>query len=144
MRIVIPVLAASTLLVSPAIAGEVWVTMDQVTPYELEVPAGEIVVGNPGIADVTATDKSRLLLFGKSPGVTNLFIFDDEGNKLDNLIVSVRAIGNQMMTVQKGGARTTLTCTNVCEQTVTIGDDQGAFASTAGQIQTKFSTAATN
>ena len=60
MRIVIPVLAASTLLVSPAIAGEVWVTMDQVTPYELEVPAGEIVVGNPGIADVTATDLSLI------------------------------------------------------------------------------------
>lgn len=144
MRVIFSLLTLAGAFASTANAGEIWVTMDQVTPYELEVPAGEIIIGNSGIADVTATDKSRLLLFGKSPGVTNLFIFDDEGNKVDNLIVSVRAIGNQMMTVHKGAARTTLTCTNLCEQTVTVGDDQGAFASTAGQIQTKFSTATSN
>jgi len=63
------------LMVSNAQAGQLWLTMDQVRPYELKLPAGQIVVGNPSIADIQVQDKTRLLLFGKSPGLTNIFIF---------------------------------------------------------------------
>lgn len=144
MRRIIALISAGFFVNSAASAGEIWLTMDQVTPYDLDVPAGQIIVGNPGIADVSTADKTKLLLFGKSPGVTNFFIFDDEGNKIDNLIISVRAQNDDMMTIYKGSARATLTCTSVCEQTVTIGDGQGAFASAAAQIQQKFSTASSN
>jgi len=144
MRLGIALVVAGIIANTNATAGEIWLTMDQVTPYQLEIPAGQIIVGNPGIADVSTSDKTNLLFFGKSPGVTNFFIFDDDGNKIDNLIISVRAQNDDMMTVYRGGARTTLTCTSVCEQTVTIGDEQTAFSSAAGQIQAKFSTATSN
>ena len=127
---------------SPAFAGEVWVTMDQVKPYTLEVPAGQIIVGNPGIADVKVQDKERILLFGKGPGRTNMYILDDEGNQIDNLLVSVRVQDGGMMTVQRGLARTTYNCTTVCEATVTVGDSPEVFSGVASQIIQKFGAAA--
>ena len=129
---------ATTLLASNAYAGQVWLTMDQVRPYELKLPAGQIVVGNPGIADIQVQDKTRLLLFGKSPGLTNIFIFDDEGATIENLQIRVKSASNDMLTVHRGAARVTYNCTTRCEATATVGDDQTAFQEVASQSQAKF------
>ena len=32
-----------------------------------------------------------LVVFGKAPGLTNMFLFDADGNEIDNLVVRVRA-----------------------------------------------------
>ncbi|MGF1544482.1 MAG: pilus assembly protein N-terminal domain-containing protein [Parvularculaceae bacterium] len=119
-------------------AGEIWLTMDYVEPYTLPKAAGQIVVGNPGIADVEVRNDRSLLLFGKGPGVTNLFIYDQEGEKLENLIVRVRALGDNMLTLQQGPIRTTYNCLSICEQTITVGDGQEGFSQTANQIEQKF------
>lgn len=130
--------AASALAaISPASAGQVWLTLDQVRPYELERPAGEIVVGNPGIADITVQDKTRLLLFGKAPGVTNLYIFDEEGKAIDNLIVRVNASSAGMLTLNRGSERTTYACTDNCNATQTVGDGQDTFSGVSQQVQMK-------
>ncbi len=123
-------------------AGEVWLTMDYVKPYKLDKPAGQIIVGNPGIADVQVQDASHLLLYGKGPGTTNMFIYDDEGNKIDNLIVRVRALSDNVLTFHRGGERTTYNCMKNCEATVTIGDGD-SFATVAGQITQKYQQAST-
>lgn len=132
------VLATTVWTASPAAAGEVWLTMDYVKPFELPRDAGQIIVGNPGIADVEVQDATHLLLYGKSPGTTNMYIYDAEGNRLDNLIVRVQALGDNVLVLQEGAnERTTLNCMTVCEPTVTIGDGQ-AFGQVAGQIGQKF------
>ncbi len=122
---------------SPASAGQVWLTIDQVRPYEIERPAGEIVVGNPGIADITVQDKTRILLFGKSPGVTNMYIFDEEGKAIDNLIVRVNASSAGMLTLNRGAERTTYACTDNCNATQTVGDGQNTFSGVSQQVQMK-------
>ena len=127
---------ASTALTGAACAGEVWVTMDYVKPFMLERPAGQIIVGNPGIADVTVQDPRKILLYGKSPGATNLYIFDEDGEKIDNLIVRVRSVGDGMVTFQRGTQRTTLNCMTNCEATVTVGDGE-SFGLVAGQVAQK-------
>lgn len=136
---------ATMVMTSNAYAGQIWLTMDQVRPYELKLPAGQIVVGNPGIADIQVQDKKRLLLFGKAPGLTNIFIFDEDGGTIDNLQIRVKSASNDMLTVHRGAARITYNCTTRCEATSTVGDDQTTFAEVASQAQAKFqqATAAT-
>ena len=131
-------LAAATLFATAASAEQVWVTMDQVKPYTFSQAVDQIVIGNPGIADVTVRDKSHVLLFGKAPGLTNMFLLDADGNEIDNLIVRVRATNSDLLTLQRGPQRFTYNCTSVCEQTLTIGDAQEAFGSVSAQVQQKF------
>lgn len=132
------ILAAATAFATTASAEQVWLTMDQVTPYTFKQEVDQIVVGNPGIADVNVRDKSRVLLFGKAPGMTNLFLFDADGNEIDNLIVRVRATNSEMLTVQRGPQRITYNCMSACEQTITVGDNPEAFGSITQQVQKKY------
>ena len=136
--------AILSLVSANAHAGQIWLTMDQVRPYTLEKPASEIIVGNPSIADVSVMDNSRLLLFGKSPGLTNIFLFDEEGGTIDNLMIRVKTPQTEMLTFHRGAARTTYNCTTHCEVAVTVGDDPAAFAAAAAQAQQKFQQAAAN
>jgi Flp pilus assembly secretin CpaC len=124
-------------------AGEIWLTMDQVRPFEIQKPAGQIVVGNPAIADVTVQDKTRVLLFGKAPGVTNMYIFDDTGATIDNLVVRVKSTSSDMLTMHRGALRTTYSCANQCEETVTVGDNTTTFTAVATQAQQKYQQAST-
>lgn len=121
-----------------ASAEQIWLTMDQVRPYKLETPAQKIVVGNPAIADIQVEDESNVLLFGKGPGVTNIYFFDETGAALMNMLVRVRTGGADMLVVHRGVSRTTYNCTDQCEATVTVGDDPEVFNGVSGQIQSKF------
>lgn len=129
---------AAAAFATTANAEQVWVTMDQVTPYEFKQEVDQIVVGNPGIADVTVRDKTRVLLFGKAPGLTNMFLFDADGNEIDNLIVRVRASNSDMLTLQRGMQRMTYNCMTTCDQTLTVGDSQETFGSIRAQVQQKY------
>ncbi len=140
MRLIVA-LVLSLFATSYAHAEDVWLTMDHVRPYSLKAPADQIVVGNPGIADVTVQDKSRLLLFGKAPGMTNIFIFDENGNTIENIIIRVRSTSKGMLTFHRGSARTTYNCTHSCEATVTVGDDRQAFDNVVAQSEQKFNQA---
>lgn len=122
---------------APAFAGEIWLTMDFVEPYKLPDGASQIVVGNPGIADIEVRDDQTVLLYGKAPGATNMFILDGNGEKVDNLIVRVQALGKNMLTVQRGDQRTTYNCLTVCETTLTVGDG-ASFNQVQTQVQQKF------
>ncbi len=141
MRLFVLSMAASV-LATAASAEQVWVTMDQVKPYSFKQDVAQIVVGNPGIADVTVRDKGHVLLFGKSPGLTNIFLFDADGAEIDNLIVRVRATNSDMLTLQRGPQRFTYNCMNTCEQTITVGDSPEAFGAVSSQVQQKFQQAA--
>ncbi len=133
--------AAFVATLQPAAAEQLWLTMDQVRPLKLETPAKSIVVGNPAIADVTIQDNSNILLFGKAPGLTNIFIFDENGEAAQNLIIRVRTPSSDMLTVHRGAARTTYNCTTNCEVTVTVGDDTTQFQTVSSQVENKYSQA---
>lgn len=138
MRIFLLSIAASLGSATAALADQVWVTMDQVAPYAFKQDVDQIVIGNPGIADVTVRDKSKVLIFGKAPGVTNLFLFDANGNEIENLIVRVRATGAEMLTFHRGGQRATYNCMTLCEPTITVGDNVETFGVVTQQVQQKY------
>jgi Flp pilus assembly secretin CpaC len=133
--------ALFTLLAAPASADQLWLTMDQVRPYDIARPAGQIIIGNPAIADVKVQNNSRVLLFGKAPGMTNMFILDAEGKEIDNLIVRVRSNNVSMLTFQRGLQRLSLNCSSNCETTVTVGDASAVFGETSQQVDQKYSQA---
>ncbi len=143
MRQLISAVAAAIALMSTAQAGQIWLTMDYVRPYKLDRPASDIVIGNPAIADVTAQDSNNLLLFGKTPGVTNIYILDADGQTIENLVVRVRTNATDLLTFYKGSARTTYNCMTNCEATITVGDDRDVFRQVTEQVGQKFGQAAT-
>jgi Flp pilus assembly secretin CpaC len=141
MRRILAAAVTFAAMTQAAAAEQLWLTMDQVRPLKLETPAHSIVVGNPSIADVTIQDNANLLLFGKAPGLTNIYIFDDTGAPVKNLMIRVRTPSSDMLTVHRGSARTTYNCTTNCEATVTVGDDPAAFSGVSGQVSAKYSQA---
>lgn len=141
MRRILAAIVVFIGVTQPAEAEQLWLTMDQVRPYKLDSPAHSIVIGNPSIADVTVQDNTNVLLFGKAPGLTNIFVFDETGEPVKNLIIRVRTPSSDMLTVHRGSARTTYNCTTNCEATVTVGDDQTSFGNVSSQVQSKFSQA---
>ena len=135
MRRILTAIAFLVASVQSAGAEQLWLTMDQVRPFKLETPAKSIVVGNPAIADVTIQDNANILLFGKTPGLTNIYVFDENGEPTKNLVIRVRTPSADMLTVHRGAARTTYNCTTNCEATVTVGDDLAQFQAVSTQVQ---------
>ncbi len=124
--------------VSPkANAGELWLTMDQVRAFELSKPISSVVIGNPSIADVTVQSNEQIFLHAKAPGLTNIYFYDLEGNRLDNVMVRVQSATGNMLVLHKGADRETYSCTVNCEPTPTVGDSNEIFQAIAGQASAK-------
>jgi Flp pilus assembly secretin CpaC len=117
------------LIAAPAIptaAGEpISVKVNMARILRINSPAATVIVGNPGIADVTIQDPQTLVLTGKSYGQTNLIVLDDIGNPIADTLVEVVQAQADLVTVYMGAARTTLSCAPVCQPTIMLGDDTG-------------------
>jgi len=95
----------------------------------ISAPAATVIIGNPGVADITIQDPQTLVLTGKSYGQTNLIVLDDMGNPIADTMVSVVQGQTDLVTVYMGTARNTLACQPVCQPTIMMGDDT-EFSST--------------
>ena len=82
-----------------------------------------VIVGNPGIADVTVEDATTLVLTAKSFGSTNLIALDAAGTPLADTVISVVPDRTRFVTVFSGLKRGTLHCAPECEEVVMVGDD---------------------
>ena len=56
---------------------------------ELDRPAADVVISNPGIADAVVQTSNRIIFRGVTFGQTNAFVFDQAGHQLLNLEISV-------------------------------------------------------
>lgn len=90
----------------------------------ISAPAATVIIGNPGVADITIQDPQTLILTGRSYGTTNLIVLDGAGNPVADTIVSVVQGQSEFLTVYMGSARTTLACEPVCQSTIMLGDDK--------------------
>jgi len=115
-------------LVGTAVAGaqdnapiDVKVNMARV--LRISAPAATVIVGNPGIADVTIQDPQTLILTGKSFGQTNLIVLDSLGEPIADTLIEVVQMQAGVTTVYQGQLRTTLACAPICQPTVMLGDD---------------------
>ncbi|MEO1150555.1 MAG: pilus assembly protein N-terminal domain-containing protein [Pseudomonadota bacterium] len=142
MKTALIAVLTSFLIAPTALAQQLWVTMDQVRSYTVDRPADSIIVGNPGIADVSVQNSKQFLLFGKAPGLTNIIVLDEEGETIKNLQVRVNPPSANMLVYHRGSARTTYNCTRHCDVALTVGDSSDAFGLVNSQVQTKLGQAA--
>ena len=126
-------LAALALLLATTLAGPmpamaqdgapISVNVNMARVLRISAPAATVIVGNPGVADVTIQDPQTLILTGKSYGQTNLIVLDSRGEPVADTLIEVVQMTAGVMTVYQGQSRTTLACAPVCQPVVMMGND---------------------
>ncbi|MCW2272495.1 hypothetical protein GJ654_00235 [Rhodoblastus acidophilus] len=111
----------------PATAGSrdlVVVTVDRARIARIPEKTQTLVIGQPGIADVTMLKNSGMgVITGKSFGETNLIALDGEGNMLGEWIIRVGADRADLL-VQNGLNRESYICAPDCLPTVELSDSK--------------------
>lgn len=119
---------ASSLVPAPVLAADgapINVNVNMARILRINAAAATVIIGNPGIADVTIQDPQTLVLTGKSFGQTNLIVLDSAGNPIADTMIEVVQMQAGVVTVYQGQARTSLACAPVCQSVVMMGDDTG-------------------
>lgn len=134
-------LATGAPAITSAVAQEgapINVNVNMARILRINASAATVIVGNPGIADVTIQDPKTLILTGKSFGQTNLIILDTAGNPIADTMIEVVQMQAGTMTVYQGQARTSMACAPVCQGVVMMGDDPaftGAAIASSSVVQ---------
>lgn len=113
-----------------ASGGMISVNVNMARILRISAPAATVIIGNPGVADVTIQDPQTLVLTGKSYGQTNLIVLDSMGNPIADTMIQVVQAQSDLVTMYQGTARTTVACAPVCQSTIMLGDD-ATFSSEA-------------
>ncbi len=117
------------------------VNVNMARVLRINAPAATVIVGNPGVADVTIQDPQTLVLTGKSFGQTNLIVLDNAGNPIADTLIDVVQMQAGVLTVYQGGGRTSLSCAPICNPTIMIGDDTAFTANNIASSEMVKSTA---
>jgi Flp pilus assembly secretin CpaC len=118
------------------------VMVDHAKVVRLPEKAQTVIVGNPGIADVSVQKNGVMVVTGKSFGVTNLIALDANGALLAESLVRVGAASDSVVTVQRGLDRESYSCTPSCQPTARLGDAQRYFGEVSGQAVARSTAAA--
>jgi Flp pilus assembly secretin CpaC len=121
--LVVGALLAGSPLAALAESAPVTVKVNMARILRISAPASTVIVGNPGVADVTIQDPQTLILTGKSYGQTNLIVLDSTGSPIADTMVVVVQQQADLITVYMGDRRTSLACAPQCQPTMMIGDD---------------------
>ena len=93
-----------------------------------------LVIGQPGIADVTMLKNSGMgVITGKSFGETNLIALDAQGNLLGEWVVRVGAEKPDLL-VQNGMSRESYICSPNCLPTIDLSDSKSVAGDRAAAV----------
>lgn len=132
---------ASTLLCGPASAQSsgdmITLTLDKATILSLPQNAMTVIIGNPGVADVTMIKKTnQMVLTAKSFGRTNMIALDRDGKSVGESVI--RVVGSSTnLVVQRGLERESWDCTPRCNPVVSLGDTSRHLTETITQAQAR-------
>jgi Flp pilus assembly secretin CpaC len=125
------------LSVTSAAAEDLVVKYDQSQLLRLPRPASEIIIGNPAIADIAIQAGNLLVVTGKTFGITNFIVLDNERNVVWESRVMVKRDEAKVVNLQRGTQRQSYNCTPQCNPSITIGDEQTYFETIAKASQNK-------
>lgn len=134
--------AAEPMAAASASAHEtVAVMVDRAKIIRLPERTQTVIVGNPGIADVSLQKNGIVVLTGKSYGLTNLIALDATGAVLVESTVSVQAATEAVVVVQRGMERESYSCTPRCQPSMLLGDSTKYFGEVTAQATQRNATA---
>lgn len=90
------------------------VAAGQASYVSLGGPVRDIVVGDPGVADVSVVNDRTLVILGKRPGVTSLLAFGAGGRALADRQIVVSENGGGAVTVYRGANASNYACAAQC------------------------------
>ncbi len=110
--------AAVLLLGAPSVDAQetITVVVDKARLVRLDADASNLVIGEAGTAilDIAIPESRQLYLLGRSPGETNFYVLDEEGNEIFYADVVVVPNSQRRVTVNRGVAEAILTCAPRC------------------------------
>lgn len=136
-------MAGLTIAGSTALASErMLVEVDRAQLLRLDEPAATVIIGNPIVADASIQDQRTLVITGKSFGSTNLIVLDEEGTEVLTKLLEVRRGAQSVVTMYRGSAQNSYSCSPVCEPTLHAGDSQEYFSAVRDRITSRIETSA--
>lgn len=131
-------ISAILLASAPATAAsDLVVRYDQSQLLRLPRPVAEVIIGNPGIADVAVQGGNILVVTGKSYGVTNIIALDGERNVIQDQRILVERDQRSIVNLHRGVSQQTYSCTPNCAPMMNIGDDNEFFGRVSGHTSAK-------
>lgn len=132
-------LAVCAFMASTALsaAGGVSVPVDQSKVFRIEQPADTVIIGNPVFAAVTMHDRYTVVVTGKAAGTTNLIILDSQAEPIIDEPLTVTSSTQNIVTVHRKTARSSYSCTPLCDAVPMQGDSKDAFSAAGEQITTR-------
>jgi len=130
-------IGVATFVAGQARAEDLVVQYDQARLLTLDQPAANIIIGNPSIADVTLKSTKLLVITGKTFGVTNLMILNEDDKVIYNTRLMVKADDSKVVTLTRGDAKFTYNCVPKCQPVLKVGDDAAFYKQTAEAMQQK-------
>ena len=124
---------------SSAVAQDLIVKYDQSQLLRLSRPVAEIIVGNPGIAEITVQSSDMLIITGKTFGITNVIMLDADRNIIQDQRIMVVRDEVRSLQLMKGTKRESYNCAPQCNPSLVAGDDPAFFAATASGFSRKVS-----
>lgn len=107
------------------------VNLNQSQMIRLPEAASAVIVGNPGIADVSVHSNQMLFLLGRGYGQTNLIILNSAGGvMMESDIIVTSSTQNSVRVHLAGQGRNSYSCHPYCVPAPMLGDSQeftGAF-----------------
>ena len=125
-------------LAAPAAAADgdpISVKVNMARILRINAPAATVIIGNPGVADVTIQDPQTLVLTGKSYGQTNLIVLDTwqpDRRHADRGRPGAGRPDDRSIRATRGS---TLACAPTCQPTIMLGDDPGFTRPAMGSSQ---------
>ncbi|MDC7677126.1 pilus assembly protein N-terminal domain-containing protein [Asticcacaulis machinosus] len=112
------VIGFAALMASPATAAQkLQIEKNHSTRVSLSAPAGNVIVGNPDIADVTVVDTRTIFIVGRSFGRSGVTITDKYGRVIfdSDVVVGQASNGKGVVNVYKGLKASSVVCSQICQ-----------------------------
>ncbi len=93
----------------------------------LRAPAGNVLIGNPSIADVNLITPNRMAILGRSYGLTNVIVTDRMGRTIFRQEVNVAAAPTGRVSLYRGPLVVDFACAPHCERTPMPGEEKSLY-----------------
>jgi Flp pilus assembly secretin CpaC len=103
-------------------AESIIVDIDFMRGLQFKKPAGQIILGNPIIADITVRDDKFIFISGKSPGRTNMLVYGRDGELTEQYILVVRDPNAYLTVFQGAENKSHFDCEPLCQRVLRIED----------------------